>query len=228
MRNFLERHATFVALIAISCAALSIILGILLLAATELHHETIKRFDRGFIAADLPGRKHQISVRSRLQFDTLLRETPHVVGGWVSKTEYAKTENPIIHAWDTDGSITKALEAYGTRQQSGLGFSSLEVANFSNSIRNSDEAKLGLIACLPLAATPLLKLSPELSRVGAGICRAVIPPFDDHANLALIVVIDNDGSINGPDIKTVRRALLQLQIDIFNRDYQGRETWAHF
>jgi len=123
--------------------------------------------------------------------------------------------------------IDETMRLYKEMQESGKGYSSDELNKASaQSLRNSEEAKTGLIKCGPLEVTNLPKIAPRIVDLARGVCRATLPPFDQDVNLALVVVIDIPGDGTGPDIQSIRRTTLQLQIDIFNRDYQGRETWA--
>jgi hypothetical protein len=228
MRDFLEQNNTLVVGLAVGGTVLAIILGILLYGARELQVETLKRIDQPAVGAvELPGPKNQISDRSKKQVDTLLDETPHIVGGWVTKLQYGKTENPIIHFWTESDTVKDLIIEFGEIQESGRGSSSAELnAASEQSLRNSEEAKSGLIKCGPLSATNLLQIAPSIVNVAKGVCRATIPPFDENVNLGVVVLIDVDPNDNNADIQAIRRTLLQLQIDVFNRDYQGRETWA--
>ena len=228
MKDFLERNTMLVTGIAVAAVVLAVILGMLLVGARDLQLETQRRIDKPDKAEEMSlGRKGQISTRSKTQLEVVLSETPHVVGGWVTKLNYGKTEVPILHYWARDPLITDFIDAFSTRQKEGRGNSSEELnAKSEQSLRNSEEAKTGLIKCGPLESTNLLKIEPKIAIVAKGVCRATVPPFDENVNLAIVVLIDVDAEVNSPEVQAVRRALLQLQIDIYNRDYQGRETWA--
>jgi len=228
-KNFFERNTMLVFGIGVGALVLAIILGVLLYGARELQVETLQRFDKSANAEgiDLPGPKNKISKRSQQQIAELLAASPHVLGGWVSKLSYNKTENPIIYYWARVPIIDDTVKRYKEMQESGKGYSSDELNKASQqSLRNTEEAKTGLIKCGSLDATNLPKLAPRLVDLARGVCRATIPPFDADVNLAVVVIIDIDGTGTDQDIQQIRRTLLQLQIDIFNRDYQGRETWA--
>ena len=90
-----------------------------------------------------------------------------------------------------------------------------------------EEAKNGLIKCGPIANTNIPKLAPGVDKIVKTVCRATIPPFDENVNLAIVVLLTIPPNMATNDIQEIRRVLLQLQIDIYNRDFQGRETWAH-
>jgi len=229
MKDFLHRNVTLIsALLAISFASV-FILFVLLLAAKE-QKDTFEFLDEPTVAlSDLPGKKDNISDRSKKEIGVLLDGNPHVLGGWASKIHYEKRENPVIHFFARDPLVITAMNNYDQIQKSGRGYSSAELdAATPQSAKNTEEAKTGLITCGPLASTNIGKLAPGIERKVKGVCRATIPPFDENVNLAIVVLIDNDGlNQDDPDIVEIRRTLLQLQIDIFNRDFKGRETWAH-
>ena len=229
MKDFLQRNVTFLsAMTGIAFVVIFILLA-LLIGARELQQQTLERVDRAIVdQVDLPGRKNQISERSKKEINTLLEGNTHIIGGWATKLNYEKTENPIIYYFVKDPVIQVAMDTFAKNQSEGRGRSSAELnADSSKSLRNSEEAKSGLIKCGPLATTNIGRLAPGIDKVAKGVCRATIPPFDENVSLAIVVVLNIDASTNSPDIQEVRRTLLQLQIDIFNRDFQGRETWAH-
>lgn len=226
MRGFLERNAMLVAGLAAIGLVTSIILGILVYGAREAQEIALTRVDIKEETAIGP--KGMISDRSKLQIDTMMQETPHVLGGWATKLNYEKTENPILHAWMGNEVVKKTLQSYIDNQLKGRGFSSAELnAASQQSLRNSEEAKTGLIKCGPLEQTNLPRIAPEILGVAKAVCRATIPPFDEKVNLGIVVVIDIPANENTEEIQAIRRMLLRIQIDIYNRDYQGRETWIH-
>jgi hypothetical protein len=226
MKAFLHRNVIWISVAAILLAIACAILTIFVVSAKDLQNEILRRVDR-VSATDLPGPKNQISERSKTQIDTLIKENPHAIGAWVAKNEYEKTENPVIFYVAKDPIINTLMTNYAAKQASGNGFSSSELnASSAQSLRNSEEAKTGLIRCGPLDQTNVPKLVPDISKHAKGICRATIPPFDENVNIAIVVPINIPANENTPEIQAIRRMLLQLQIDIFNRDYQGRETWA--
>jgi hypothetical protein len=229
MKDFLQKNVTLLSTITAIAFVCIFVLLALLLGARELQIKTLERVDRTVVEQpDLPGPKNQISERSRKEIDTLLAINPHVVGGWATKIHYEKTENPVIYFFSKDPVIDEAMKNFDLMQTSGKGYSSAELnADSKQSLRNSEEAKTGLIKCGLVNDTNIGKLAPDIKTKVRGICRATIPPFDEKVNLAIVVLIDIQGDTNSEDIQEVRRTLLQLQIDIYNRDFQGRETWAH-
>jgi hypothetical protein len=226
MKDFLQRHVTAVL---IFCFTTIFLLAVALFATRELQQKTLQRVDQTVSdASELLGKKNKISDRSRQEIDTLLASNPHVLGGWAAKLNYEKTENPIIYYFAKDPIVKTAMENYAALQASGKGHSSAELnADSTQSLRNSEEAKTGLVKCGLIEETNLAKLAPNITQKVKGVCRATIPPFDEKVNLAIVVVIDVQGDLNDESIQEVRRTMLQLQIDIYNRDFQGRETWAH-
>lgn len=225
--SFVARNAAMLVGLLIVTLFTALVLGFLLVSARNLQEETLKRIDQPVNGHDLPGPKGQISQRSMDEVSALLSETPRVLGGWVAKLNYEKTEDPIIHFWARSPLITKFVETYHDVQVSGKGYSSAELnAANQQSLRNSEEAKTGLIKCGALTATNLPKLAPGIEKFAKGVCRSTIPPFSEGVNLSIVVVTDVPGDQNSPEIQEIRRVLLQLQLDVFNRDYQGRETWA--
>lgn len=224
MRDFLQRNTAAVVGLAIASLIIAVILGILLIGARDLQEQTLSRIDKPPLESELPGRKDQISARSRRQIDTLLAETPHILGGWVVKLKYDKTEYPVIHLYSGNPIVLETMRKYKIIRDSG-GLPS-DMTPKAKSIKNSEEARAGLIKCGPISGTNLTAINIDVIGKIKGVCRASIPPFTDDINLAIIVAIDVDGDGNGPEIQAIRRMLLQLQIDVFNRDYQGRETWA--
>lgn len=229
MKDFLHRNVTLLSTL-LALAFITVFLLFVVLLAAKEQRDKFNRFDQplfGFAA--LPGPQNKISDRSRKEIDTLFQNSPYVIGGWAGKIHYAKTENPVIYYFAKDPIMDVAMRNYDAVQKSGRGFSSAELdAATPQSASNTEEAKSGIIRCGPLSTTNIAKLAPGLSNKVKGVCRATIPPFDENVNLAIVVLINNDGSNQDhPDIIQVRRTLLQLQIDIFNRDFKGRETWAH-
>lgn len=229
MKDFLQRNVTLLSTMTGIAFIVIFILLALLIGARELQQQTLERVDRAVVdQVDLPGRKNQISDRSKKEISTLLESNTHIIGGWATKLNYEKTENPIIYYFVKDPVIQVAMDTFAKNQAEGKGRSSAELnADSTQSLRNSEEAKSGLIKCGPLASTNIGRLAPGIEKVAKGVCRATIPPFDENVSLAVVVVLNIDATTNSPDIQEVRRTLLQLQIDIFNRDFQGRETWAH-
>ena len=224
--TFFQRNTSVLVSLLIAAFLVIFVLVGLLISARNIQTETLARIDQPMNKDDLPGPKGMISDRSRKQIDTMFQETPHILGGWVIKLQYEKTDNPFIHEWTRIPAVTKFSKAYGELQASGKGFSSAELdRDASLSVRNSKEAKTGLISCGPIAVT-MLKITPEISAIGKGLCRATIPPFGEKVNLAIIALVDIDGTQNSPELQEVRHQLLRLQIDVFNREYQGRETWG--
>ena len=228
MKDFIQRNVVLVTSIAAACVVLALVLGILLVGAKQLQEETLKRYDKPTNSeTDAIGKQGRISQRSKVQIDTMLSETPHILGGWVALLNFGKLEVPIVYYWAGSPVVTKFIDDFSAVQLSGKGNSSEELDNQSSqSLRNSEEAKTGLIKCGRLATTNISKLSPGIEEHVKGICRATIPPFSESVNMGIVILTDIDGDSNGPEIQAIRRILLQLQIDIFNRDYQGRETWA--
>lgn len=229
MKDFLHRHVTLIsALLAISFAGV-FLLFVLLLAAKEQRDKFDGLDQTVFTLSELPGPKNQISPRTQKEIHMLLRDNPHVLGGWAAKIHYEKTENPVIYAFVKEPLIDVALANYDKAQKSGRGYSSAELDSASaQSAANTAEAKTGIIRCGPLSTTNIGRLAPGIDKKVKGVCRATIPPFDENVNLAIVVLIDNDGLDQDDEaIVEIRRTLLQLQIDIFNRDFKGRETWAH-
>jgi len=227
--DFLRRNAA----VMVGLVALSIVVsGVLIFLYEEarLRQELLlQRVDAVQVNGKLPGPKDELSDRSKKELNVIFSETPHIVGGIVSRLTYGKTDDPLIYVWSgSDPSIIQFTQTFHDLQVNGKGMSSAEAASSSKlSLRNSDEARQGLIKCGPLDATNLAKITPSIAKVAKGACRATLPPFDPNVNLAIVVAVDVDGDAQDERLEVVRRALLQLQIDIFNRDYMGRETWPH-
>ena len=209
--------------------ALAFLLGVLLLGAREIKDETFNRLDQTEVdVSKLPGKRDQLSDRSKKEIVTLLETNPHVIGAYAVKLNYEKTENPIFFYFSNDPFMDVLMMNYDKSQRSGKGFSSAELnASSAQSLRNSEEAKSGLIKCDLLSSTNIAKLAPGIDKMVKGVCRATIPPFEDEVNMAIVVLITLKGDESSDEIQRIRRTLLQLQIDIYNRDFQGRETWAH-
>lgn len=233
MKDFIHRNVTLISSLLAVSFVLVFLAFVLLLAAKE-QRDQFDRLDLPMVKlATLPGPNNKISERSRKEIDVLLKDNPNVIGGYATKIHYAKTENPIIYYFVRDAVrdqiIFTMLKNYDTMQKSGRGYSSAELDVMrSQSAANTEEAKAGIIRCQPLETTNIGALAPGINKKVKGVCRAPIPPFDDNVNLAIVVLIDNDAvDQEHPDIVAIRRTLLQLQIDIFNRDFKGRETWIH-
>ncbi|WP_407307889.1 hypothetical protein [Acinetobacter sp.] len=229
MKDYLQKNITMLSAITGVAFVVIFVLLVLLFSARELQQKTLDRVDQMVTSqADLPGKKNQISDRSKYEIQTLFKDNPYVVGAYTAKIHYEKTENPIIFIYAKNTIINKLYTNYDEIQRSGKGFSSKELNGRSDqSLRNSEEAKTGLIRCDELSSTNIGKLAPGIDKVVKGVCRATIPPFDENVNLGVVVMLNIPPNINSNEIQEIRRILLQLQIDIYNRDFQGRETWAH-
>lgn len=229
MKDFLHRHVTLIsALMALTFAAV-FLLFVLLLAAKE-QREQLVGLDMPLTAlGSLPGPNDRISERSKLEINVLLQGNKHILGGYATKINYAKTEYPVFYYFSKEAYLVTALKNYEAMQKSGRGFSSAELdATNAQTAANVVDAKQGVIRCQPLSTTNIGSLAPGIEKTVKGVCRATIPPFDDNVNLAIVVLIDNDSKDpEDPVIVEIRRTLLQLQIDIYNRDFKGRETWAY-
>lgn len=225
---FFQKHYRGIAASLIFVVLIIFVLVFMLFTARDLQLETLERIDQPIDRSSLLGSQGKISDRTREQLDTILYETPHVLGGWIAKIKYDKMENSIIHSWTRSPIVANFIEEYARQQLGGEGFSSAELDERDKGqvLRNSEEAKLGLIKCGALSDTNLPIIYPPISRTVKGVCRATIPPFNEDVNLSIIVAVDIDGSENSPEIQEVRRQMLRLQIDLFNREYQGRETWG--
>lgn len=236
LKDFLQRHA---AAIMTGLAGLGVLasvsLGVLLYSAVQEQRETLKQIERPLDPATLPGRNYQLSERSKYQLTTILGETPHVVAGFAIKYKYGKHENPIIFTFsrpDARADITAIVNRVEANQASEKGMSSDEQKALvdanpelkARQLRYSEEARQGLIKCIPLDDQSI-DTNPELKKFSKGLCYATIPPFDANSFMALIVLIDVEPDESTAEVTELRRVLLQLQIDIFNRDFQGRETW---
>lgn len=229
MKDFLQKHVTLLSAIVAGCFVLIFLMLMLIIGLRENQQRVLQQTDQIVATvSDLPGPKQQISDRSKKEIDVLFQDNPNVVGIYVTKIHYAKTENPIFFYIAKNPLFLTMLKNYDDRQKAGLGYSSAELNKQSNqSLRNSEEAKTGLIRCDALSSTNIAMLAPGIEKYVNGVCRATIPPFDEDVNLGLVVLIKSDGTSNGEDIQEIRRTLLRLQIDIYNRDFKGRETWAH-
>lgn len=231
MKDFFHRHVTLISSL-LGFAFLTVfLLFVFLIAARENKEQTSilkQRLDQPESYADLPGPKNQLSDRSKKEILTLLQTNPNIVGAWAAKIKYEKTENPVFFYFANDPIVDTAMANYDAMQKSGRGYSSAELdAASPQSAANTEEAKIGIIKCGPLSSTNIGKLAPGIDSRAKGVCRATIPPFDDNVNLAIVVLIDSPGDMSNPEVIAIRRLMLQLQIDIFNRDFQGRETWIH-
>lgn len=229
MKDFLQKHVTLLSGLVVGSFIAIFILLVLLITTNELQQRARTENDISEVdIAHLPGPKEQISDRSKKEIAVLFEGNPNVAGIYVTKIHYGKTENPIFFYISNDPYFEKAIMKYDAIQKSGEGQSSEELNEASEqSLRNSEEAKTGLIKCDTIFSTNIPKLSPGIENVAKGVCRATIPPFDPKVNLAIVVLLKPDGRTPSEEIQEIRRVLLQLQIDIYNRDFKGRETWAH-
>jgi len=229
MKDYLQKNITLLSAVLGGAFVVIFILLVLLVAARELQQKTLQRVDQTVTSsADLPGKKNQLSDRSKYEIETLLRDNPHIASAYATRIHYGKTENPIFFHFTKYPQIEALFTNYDALQKSGKGFSSDELDKQSKiSLRNTEEAKNGLIKCGPIANTNIPKLAPGVDKIVKTVCRATIPPFDENVNLAIVVLLTIPPNMATNDIQEIRRVLLQLQIDIYNRDFQGRETWAH-
>ena len=224
MKKFLREHVVLHSSLTLGLLAVTLALSTILVGVRLKQEEKLMRHDT---VAEVLGPKNDISDRSKLQISTILSETPHVVGGWMAKIHFEKMENPVVYYWARDPVVDILMDNFDSLQKSGKGWSSAELNKMSKqSARNTEATKTGIINCMSITQTNLPRLAPAIVNVAQTTCRAPIPPFDTNVNMSLVVALDVPADENSPEIQAVRRALLQLQIDIFNRDYQGRETWA--
>lgn len=235
VRDFFQRNsAVFSIALAVLGVGLSVILGVLLVNVVRLQNEAVKVITPG---GELPGPNYNISERSKHQIETIFREQPAVIASFVIRYKFDKHENPIVHHWvrpQYRAQIDPVVQRLADLQASDQGKSSdeyLEEAKkdpvrAERQLRNSEEARQGLIKCGPLEADALAQ-NPELAKIATGICYATIPPFDENTHLAVIALINVPPNETTKQVQDLRRALLTLQIDIFNRDFQGRETWPN-
>lgn len=229
MKEFLQKHITLVSLVAVTALTGMFTLGALFIGATELREKAFFRVDQTAVdASKLPGKQNEISDRSKLEIKTVLEPNPYVIGAYVTKLSFEKTENPVIYYFAKDQIMDTFMLDYDSQQRTGKGQSSAELsASNPQSLRNSEESRSGLIKCDLLSSTNIGKTTPGIDKKVKGVCRATIPPFEDEVNMAVMVLITLKGDESSDEIQKIRRLLLQLQIDIYNRDFQGRETWAH-
>lgn len=186
------------------------------------------------IVENLPGPKNQLSARSKQQL-TKLAENDNVVGVMAIRYTYSKIDNPIIFATSSSATTQHIfdgiVEGLDKRQTPETGLSSTEAVKSvtgagqeQKHLRNSEEAKLGLIKCVPIEETILIQ--PALRTIAAGVCYSTIPPFASDATMAL-VLFTNKPLSEYSELAEMRRLLLAVQIDIYNRDFKGRETRVH-
>lgn len=215
MKKFLQKYVVVITLFALTCAS----------ALTYMTFAWPP--SDAIILSDLPGPQGQLSPRSKRELQVLLYPNPSVVGAWVSKIHYAKTENPIVWFGGGHSKFEGVIKQYIDRQEKSLNYSSRELASFgSATLRNTYASLIGDISCAPLAMTALPKVAPKASDIANMVCRAPIPPFNPAANLALVVLLNADGE-DDKRVEAVRKIILQLQIDIYNRDFLAREIWIH-
>lgn len=215
MKQFLQTHVY-----AILAVALVMIIGVSTCAWQLIPKEAI-------ILSDLPGPQDNISERSKKEIKTLLGPNDTVVGAWVSKISYNKTENPIVWYGAGTRSFTEMTLDYIHRQEAGLNLSSKELSNVgAAALRNTQASKVGDISCAPISLTALPRIAPKSVEIAGVVCRAPIPPFNPTANLAIVALLDAK-SVDDKKVEAVRKKILQLQIDIYNRDFLAREIWIH-
>lgn len=228
--TFLHRYAPVVAILALLTLITAAVLGTIFVLRNNAASPTAPTI----AIADLPGPKYQISKRSEEQVGTLLKENPHIVGAFVTRYKYAQGESQFIYSWGRSAAEKKKLDqALRALTDADNGMSSEEKqamaykdsAETARLLRNSQEAKQGLIKCISISEAAV-RTQIKFQAIGTGICYATIPPFEEKASLGIYILTDSPlNEFN--EIAEARRVLLMLQIDIYNRDYQGRETWAH-
>jgi len=176
----------------------------------------------------LPGPKNQLSKMSEFELNARLKNAHHVLGAWVVKLNYTQREYPVIWSLANVKIIDTALENFAEIQASGRGFSSANRdKDAAQSLRNSSRAKSGQVVCGKIEQTNIPKWEPKIKSIAKSVCRASLPPFDKDINLAIVVVTDIDmNDLTSPDVVRIRRELLELQLNIYNRDYLNTEIWA--
>ena len=183
--------------------------------------------DGAIILSELPGPQNQLSDRTKKELKTLLYPNQAVVGAWVSKLKYGRKENPVIWYGAGGKKFDQVILDYISRQEDGRNLSSKEITNVgSAALRNTQASLVGDISCAPIALTALPRLAPLATSVANIVCRAPIPPFNPTANLALVVLIKAE-NLEDPKVESIRKVMLRLQIDIYNRDFLAREIWIH-
>ena len=233
-RPFLQRFAPAIAV----AVALTIVIAAFAVALMVIRRDTpVPTAAVAQVASeDLPGPKGDLSARSKAQVDTLAAGNEHAVMALVVRYKYTKTQIPFAHTWAANPQAQAVIDGIVSRlmaeQNELTGRSSEEVRRederdpdfASRRIRNSEEARVGLIKCVPIADAALVY--SELKTTATGICIATIPPFESNTSMAIIILTDSEMS-QSAELAEMRRMMLSLQIDIYNRDFQGRETWAH-
>lgn len=230
-KSFFKRYALALAVLALVMLIATAVLGTIFLMRGPAPTTTPTEI----ALENLPGPKYQLSKRSEQQLTELSQENPHVVGTFVIRYKYGKNESPVIYSWSkpqAKAGLDKLIKQINDRQAGPQGMSSEEARaaamkdpeRAAQQLRNSEEAKLGLIKCVSLEEAKAI--DPILKTFSTGICYATIPPFEADASFAIIMLTDSKLE-NYSELAEMRRILLMLQIDIFNREFQGRETWAH-
>jgi len=229
-RSLFQRYAPAIAVLVVFTIIITAIVGTIKVIQREAAHRPV------VVAEDLPGPKNQISQRSKEQLVTMSQEYPHILAVAVTRYHYKKNENLFAYAWAKTPAVKKVLDKIiddlNKRQTGPNAMSSDEVAamNAKNPeraarmLRNSEEARLGLIKCVPISEATLTY--NELRTITTGICYASIPPFEAAPAMGIIMLTDSKLT-EYSELAEMRRILLALQIDIYNRDFKGRETWAH-
>ena len=176
---------------------------------------------------DLPGLRNEISDRTKEELNALVKRNPHILGGWIFVRNYDAHTYPILH-YTANHPIAEQFIADFKRKQTSPNEgmpSSVSTLNPSSVSANTAEATVGTIRCVEITKSLIIYFTPSISTVAKTICSATLPPFEvaDKVNLQIVAI--SGLPLDSPQLREVHRTLLQLQIDIYNRDYNGQETW---
>lgn len=217
-------------------ALISFLLGIAVLLLTFVigyyakeewdNNQVFRRSDQP--TTELVGPRQRFSSRSKKEVNVFLNNSPEVLGAIAIKREFSKKENPVFDYWSRSPIIDKFVNDWNKKQAGPNGISSADLAaNPQNSFNNALEAVLGEARCVPVIGTTFFALTPEVVDYAKTICLVSFPPYQlpnkSITALGFLLALDH----RDPKMKDLKDKMVTLQINIFNRDYNGRETWDH-
>lgn len=171
------------------------------------------------LAKDRVGLEDRISERSKDEILALVKDKDFIIGGWVQKRVFQKTDNPVFYHWGQP-IVHEHIANFERIQKAGKGHESADLVDNAGHLLSNP----GLIKCVPIETSIIPEYTPQMQQHAQMACVGTIPPFSDNVNLVIMMVINAEEW--SADLEEARRLILRLQIDIYNRDYKGQETWS--
>lgn len=146
-------------------------------------------------------------------------QLPHIVGGYVIKTNFSKSESPILWVGSYHPGVIKVAAEYiaSTGGAKGVGSESFK-NNDKDSPKIVSAVRNGQITCDVIENASLSKMVPDLLEYVHSMCFMPIPAFDNDFPQILVFLFDIP--LNEQD-EDIRKELLKVQLEITQREYNN-------